>query len=210
MEFLGYRGERVFDGKGVMGRVFSSYADELAAALFVGVPLSITVAWLLHRFVLEWAPGAGIRRLAVLDGLLAASVLPFLYATLSRGYGSGRTLSVIPFGELSSSFSTAQVALSEVTLLNIGGNMALLFLFGALLPLRSRRCRGFGRVATVAALMSVCVEAAQFVLAVGRVSSVDDVLVNVAGALTGALVTRPWWSSLHLARETASPAVAVS
>ncbi|MEU9338604.1 VanZ family protein [Streptomyces sp. NPDC048290] len=193
-----------------MGRVFSSYADELTVAVFLGVPLSITLAWLLHRFVIARTPGPGIRRLAVLDGLLAVSVLPFLYATLSRGYGSGRTLSVVPFSELSSSFSTAQVALSEVTLMNIGGNTALLFLFGALLPVRSRRCRGFARVAAVAALLSIGVEAAQYALAVGRVSSVDDVLVNVVGALIGALVSRPWWATVPVPRASASTAAAVS
>ncbi|MET8830544.1 VanZ family protein [Streptomyces sp. NPDC004610] len=184
-----------------MGRVLSFYADELAVALILGVPLSITVAWLVHRFVMRRTPGPRIRRLAVLDGLLAASVLPFLYATLSRGYGSGRTLSVIPFGELSTSFGTAQVAFSEVTLVNVGGNMALLFLFGALLPVRSRRCRGLWRVAAVAALLSLGVEGTQYVWAVGRVTSVDDVLVNVAGALIGALVSRPWWSRIHVRLE---------
>ncbi|MEV7286377.1 VanZ family protein [Streptomyces sp. NPDC093252] len=191
-----------------MSRVLSLYADELAVALFFGVPLSITVAWLVHRFVMGRTPGPGMRRLAVLDGLLAASVLPFLCATLSRGYGSGRTLSVVPFGELSTAFGTAQVAFSEVTLVNVGGNMALLFLFGALLPVRSRRCRGFARVAAVAALMSLCVEGAQYLLALGRVGSVDDVLLNVAGALIGALASRPWWSARRITARGRYPAAA--
>ncbi|MEW2494358.1 VanZ family protein [Streptomyces nodosus] len=191
-----------------MGHTLSFYADELAVAVFVGVPLAIAMAWLLHRLVLQRAPGPALRRVAMLDGLLVASIFPFLYATLSRGYGVGRTLSLFPFAELSASFGNPQVAFSEVTLLNVGGNMAMLFFFGALLPLRSKRIGGLGWVVTVAALMSAGVEALQFALAVGRVSSVDDVLLNVAGALLGALSTRPWWRSRQSSCETASMAAA--
>ncbi|MFJ2828754.1 VanZ family protein [Streptomyces sp. NPDC087263] len=193
--------------KGVMGRAFSHYADELAAALLVGVPVCIATAWLLHTFILRHKSGRASWRLAVLDGLLAASVLPFLYATLSQGYGTGRTLSLIPFDELSSSLGTTQMALSGVTLLNIGGNVALLFAFGLLLPLRSRWCSGFGRVAMVTALLSTGVEAAQYVLDVGRVSSVDDVLINVVGAMAGAQVSRRWWlSRRHEFQDASIPA----
>ncbi len=117
---------------------------------------------------------------------------------------------MIPFAELSTSFGNVQVAFSEVTLLNVGGNMALLFFFGALLPLRSERFGSLGRVLAVTALMSAGVEVLQFVLSVGRVSSVDDVLVNAAGGLLGALSTRPWWLSRRSSGETASAVSAAS
>jgi hypothetical protein len=177
-----------------MGRLWSAYADELAAAVFVGWPMCVLVAWAVHRCRgVSAATGARARRRALGDGLLLASVLPFALATLSHGYGSSRALSLMPLGELSSSFGSAEVALSSVTLLNTGGNAILLAGFGALLPLRSRSLAGLPRVAACAAALSLAVEAVQYAMALGRVSSVDDILLNTAGAVAGALVTRHRW-----------------
>ena len=55
-------------------------------------------------------------------------------------------------------------------------------------PLRWRA--GVGWVAAVAAAGSVLVETMQYALALGRVSSVDDVLLNTAGAALAALASR--------------------
>jgi glycopeptide antibiotics resistance protein len=48
-------------------------------------------------------------------------------------------------------------------------------------------------VAAGAAAGSLLVETLQWALDLGRVSSVDDVLLNTLGAVLAALVTRPWW-----------------
>ncbi|MGW0931966.1 VanZ family protein [Streptomyces sp. NPDC002644] len=180
-----------------MGWAWSAYADELAAAALAGLPVCVLMAWVLRR-CLGTGTGTGAVdtdawRSALLDGLLLASVLPFAYATLSHGYGSGRVLSLVPLAELSTSFGAAEVAFSSVTLFNVGGNVALLAGFGALLPLRSRRCASLPRVAVVAVTLSATVEIAQYALDLGRVCSTDDVLLNTLGAVTGALVTRHRW-----------------
>ncbi|QXE38049.1 VanZ family protein [Streptomyces sp. GMY02] len=173
--------------------VWRSYADELAVATFIGIPVCLGIAWVFHR----WRGASETRnegaRSILLNGLILASVLPFLYATLSRGYGIQSTISLVPFREIFVSFSSPQVALSDVTLLNLGGNAALLLPFGALIPMRCKRFARTGRVAALAGLLSVSVEIAQYVLSVGRVSSVDDVLLNTVGAVVGALLTRRWW-----------------
>ncbi|WP_050370980.1 VanZ family protein [Streptomyces acidiscabies] len=176
-----------------MGWAWNSYADELATAVLLGVPTCLGLAWTFHNWRHRKRTPADVRRDVLLDGLLIASLLPYLYVTLSQGYGNQRTLSLMPFGELSVSFASSQLAFSDVTLLNVGGNAALLLIFGALLPIRSRWSRTLGRVATIAALLSVTVEITQYALAVGRVSSTDDVLLNTAGAVVGALLTRNWW-----------------
>ncbi|MGC5287613.1 VanZ family protein [Micromonospora sp. DT231] len=49
------------------------------------------------------------------------------------------------------------------------------------------------RIVALAAGCSVGVEAAQYVLRLDRVSSVDDVLLNAAGAGLAALASRRWW-----------------
>jgi glycopeptide antibiotics resistance protein len=49
------------------------------------------------------------------------------------------------------------------------------------------------RILALGAGCSVVVETAQYVLRLDRVSSVDDVLVNAAGAVLAALASRRWW-----------------
>lgn len=107
-----------------MGRAWNSYADELAAAVLLGVPTCLGVAWTFHNWRRRKRTSADVRRDVLLDGLLIASLLPYLYVTLSQGYGNQRTLSLMPFGELSVSFASSQLAFSDVTLLNVGGNAA--------------------------------------------------------------------------------------
>ncbi|MFC4629610.1 VanZ family protein [Promicromonospora alba] len=48
-------------------------------------------------------------------------------------------------------------------------------------------------MAVLAAGVSTTVEALQYVLDLGRVASVDDVLVNTVGAVLAALCSRRWW-----------------
>jgi glycopeptide antibiotics resistance protein len=56
-----------------------------------------------------------------------------------------------------------------------------------------------GRVLALAAGCSVLVETAQYVLRLDRVSSVDDVLLNAAGAGLAALASRRWWRAAAVA-----------
>ncbi|MCW0213573.1 MAG: VanZ family protein [Pseudonocardia sp.] len=49
------------------------------------------------------------------------------------------------------------------------------------------------RVLALGAACSILVETAQYVLHLDRASSVDDVLVDTAGAGLAALASRRWW-----------------
>ena len=64
---------------------------------------------------------------------------------------------------------------------------------GFLVPLRFPALASVPRILALAAGCSVLVEAAQYVLRLDRVSSVDDVLLNAAGAGLAALASRRWW-----------------
>jgi glycopeptide antibiotics resistance protein len=69
---------------------------------------------------------------------------------------------------------------------------------GALLPVRFRLGSPRTvvlRVFVVAAALSAVLEALQLVLSLGRVTSVDDVLVNALGAAVASLVSIRWWRS---------------
>ncbi|MFE9046419.1 VanZ family protein [Streptomyces sp. NPDC007818] len=92
------------------------------------------------------------------------------------------------------------------TVKQLGGNILLGVPFGILLPLLSRKARGFLRVAAVTAGTMLLVELVQGALVTGRAFDIDDVLLNTGGALLGYVVvgrrlgravhprTRPhWW-----------------
>jgi VanZ like family len=73
------------------------------------------------------------------------------------------------------------------------GNLLVFAALGFLAPLRFAALASVPRILALAAGCSVLVEAAQYVLRLDRVSSVDDVLLNTAGAGLAALASRRWW-----------------
>jgi glycopeptide antibiotics resistance protein len=86
----------------------------------------------------------------------------------------------------------------QAAVVQVGGNLLVFAALGAFLPVRWPL--GVMEVGAVACLGSVMIETVQWTLELGRVSSVDDVLLNTAGAVLAALVSRPWWR-----RRTARP-----
>ncbi len=76
----------------------------------------------------------------------------------------------------------------------IVANLAFLLPFGALLPLRWSRLGNLWFIGLIAAGYSAAIEVLQFLLDLGRVSSIDDVLINAVGAVIGAALTRRRWS----------------
>ncbi|MEK8107132.1 VanZ family protein [Micromonospora sp. M12] len=79
------------------------------------------------------------------------------------------------------------------------GNLLVFAALGFFAPIRFAALTSIPRILTLAAGCSILVEAAQYVLRLDRVSSVDDVLLNAAGAGLAALASRRWWDT------TASP-----
>jgi glycopeptide antibiotics resistance protein len=81
--------------------------------------------------------------------------------------------------------------------IQMGGNLAVFAAFGVFAPMRRRL--GPWAVTGLAALGSAVLETLQYVLDLGRVTALDDVIVNAAGALIATLLARRW----HLARPAA-------
>jgi hypothetical protein len=75
----------------------------------------------------------------------------------------------------------------------IVGNLLVFAALGFLAPLRFTALASVARILALAAGCSVLVEVAQYVLRLDRVSSVDDVVLNAAGAGLAALASRRWW-----------------
>ncbi|WP_020576702.1 VanZ family protein [Actinopolymorpha alba] len=73
------------------------------------------------------------------------------------------------------------------------GNLLVFAALGFFAPIRFTALASMPRILALAAGCSALVETAQYVLRLDRVSSVDDVLLNTAGAGLAALASRRWW-----------------
>ncbi|WP_243704687.1 VanZ family protein [Micromonospora sp. KC723] len=74
------------------------------------------------------------------------------------------------------------------------GNLLVFAALGFLAPVRWAALAGVGRLFLLGVAGSALVEWLQYALDLGRVTSVDDVLINATGAALAALASRPRWA----------------
>ncbi|MFC5004796.1 VanZ family protein [Dactylosporangium cerinum] len=147
--------------------------------LLAGLPLAALVVWALAR-----RRGGAWRTSLAEVGLVYATV-PLVWLTLLPGPGAGVVpgrVSLVPLRDL--------VTMGPI---GIGGNLLLFAALGCFAPVRFAALASVPRMLALGAACSVMVETAQFALRLDRVSSVDDVLLNAAGAALAAAASRPWW-----------------
>jgi hypothetical protein len=150
----------------------------------VTVPLAALVVWALARR--RRAAGlASAWRTSLAEVGMVHGTVPFLWLTMMPGAGAGTAparVSLVPLRDL-------------VTMgpLGIAGNLLVFAALGFFAPMRFAALASVPRILALGAGCSVLVETAQYVLQLDRVSSVDDVLVNAAGAVLAALASRRWW-----------------
>jgi hypothetical protein len=152
--------------------------------MLVGLPLAAVLVWALaHRRRAAGVASAG--RVSLADVGMVYGTVPFVWMTMMPGPGAGVVpgrLSLIPLRDL-------------VTMgpLGIGGNLLIFAALGFFAPMRFAALASVPRILALGAGCSALVETAQYVLRLDRVSSVDDVLVNAAGAVLAAVASRRWW-----------------
>jgi glycopeptide antibiotics resistance protein len=95
--------------------------------------------------------------------------------------------------------------LFEMGLLGIVGNLLVFAALGFFAPMRFAALAAVPRILALAAGCSVLIETAQYVLQLDRVSSVDDVLLNAAGAVPAALASPLVAHQTGIAIRPASP-----
>ncbi|MFF1510082.1 VanZ family protein [Streptomyces sp. NPDC058326] len=150
----------------------------------VTIPAAVLVAWALARR--RRAAGvASAWRTSLAEVGMVHGTVPFLWLTMMPGGGAGvvpARVSLVPLRDL-------------VTMgpLGVGGNLLVFASLGFFAPMRFAALASLPRVLALGAGCSILVETAQYVLRLDRVSSVDDVLVNAAGAVLAALASRRWW-----------------
>ena len=137
-----------------------------------------------HRRVTGTAPAWAWRRSLAEVGIVYGPV-PWVWMPMLPGSRAGEVpgrLSLVPLLDL--------IAMDRG---QVVGNLLVFAALGFFAPMRFAALASVPRILALAAGCSVLVEAAQYVLRLDRVSSVDDVLLNAAGAGLAALVSRPWW-----------------
>jgi hypothetical protein len=168
------------------GRWHGCYDTENGVLLMmlVGLPLAALVVWAL-ALRRRAAGGTSAWRMSLAEVGMVYGTVPFGWLTLMPGPGAGLVpgrVSMIPLRDL-----------ATMGPLGIGGNLLVFAALGFFAPLRFAVLASVPRILALGAGCSVLVETAQYVFRLDRVSSVDDVLVNAAGAVLFGLVSRRWW-----------------
>lgn len=171
-----------------MARTWGLWGNVIIAGTFA-LPLAALAILLLARHRARAGHPAPVRT-ALADIGIAVGTAPWVWMILTPA-GGPAGVSLVPFSDLIDVVNAPW----ETVLVQVGGNLLVFAALGALLPVRTARMASTARVAAVAAAASVTVEALQYGLRLGRLSSIDDVIVNTSGAVLAALITRRWWAS---------------
>jgi hypothetical protein len=151
--------------------------------MLAGLPFAALVGWAVNGRLAR-RHGASLRLSLAEVGLVYGTV-PLVWLTLLPGPGAGVApgrVSLVPLRDL--------VTMGPI---GIGGNLLIFAALGCLGPVRFAALASVPRILALGAACSVLVETAQYVFRLDRVSSVDDVLVNAAGAALAAAASRRWW-----------------
>ncbi|MEU4421691.1 VanZ family protein [Actinoplanes sp. NPDC024001] len=154
----------------------------------VVLPLAALVVWVLARRRIAGGetPAWAWRRSLAEVGIVYGTV-PWVWMILLPG--AEARVSLVPLRDL---FTV--LAAGPLTVVGqVGGNLLVFAALGFFAPMRFAALASVPRILALAAGCSAFVEAAQYVLRLDRVSSIDDVLINAAGAALAALASRRWW-----------------
>jgi VanZ like protein len=163
--------------------------------MLVGLPAAALVVWVRARF--RAAGGTSAWRTSLAEVGMVYGTVPFVWMTLMPGPGAGVVpgrVSLVPLRDL--------VTMGPV---GIVGNLLVFAALGFFAPIRFAALASVPRILALGAGCSILVETAQYVLWLDRVSSVDDVLVNAAGAGLAALASRHWWRATAEMRAERAP-----
>jgi hypothetical protein len=159
--------------------------SDVVVVTVAALPLAVLGTWALARR--RGGSGPAWRKSLAEVGVVYGTA-PWIWMILTPGHGDGVRVNVVPLRDLADVLSggvwTATV--------QIVGNLLVFAALGFFGPIRFAALASVPRMLALAAGLSVLVEAAQYVLRLGRVSSVDDVLLNAAGAGLAVLLSRRW------------------
>ncbi|MFC9995544.1 VanZ family protein [Nocardia sp. NPDC127526] len=178
-----------------MRQVWESWGDVLVVWA-IAVPVVAFGAAGLARMRMRRGrtPGEALRWSIAEAGILLGT-LPWIWMILTPAHGERKVI-LVPFRDLIATVMEA----STNTVVQIVANTILFIPLGFCLPLRFPWFAGVFRMFAVGAALSAALETAQYVFDLGRYSSIDDVLMNAAGAGIGAFL-----STVHTLRNAKVP-----
>lgn len=175
-----------------MASVWERYGAVISVTVLLGVPLgALMVVWLVRRRIARGRSPSWAWRASMAEICLLLGTVPWIWMILTPTQGTGG-LQLIPFRDLGA------VLDGDDSVVQVMGNLLAFAALGFTLPIRYRiadAVRVPGAIALVAAGLSLFVEALQHTLQLGRVASIDDILVNTAGAVLASLASARWWRS---------------
>ncbi|WP_426514337.1 VanZ family protein [Dactylosporangium sp. McL0621] len=159
----------------------------------VALPLAaLAVSVLARRRGATGTPPAWAWRKSLAEVGIVYGTVPWVWTILLPGARVGAVpgrVSLVPVRDLLTIAAAGPMTATG----QIVGNLLVFASFGFFAPQRFTALASLPRVLALGAGCSVLVEVAQYVLRLDRVSSVDDVLLNAAGAGLAALASRRWW-----------------
>lgn len=173
-----------------VGAVWQSWGHVLIACALAAPVAAVLVVTLARRRVRRGVPARIALRHTVAEIGVLAGTLPWVWMILTPAGGQG-AVSLVPLVDLAATLRDEP----GTALVQVGANSLLFLPLGFLLPLRFPRLAGVARMTAVGAAASAVLELCQYVFDLGRVSSVDDVLMNATGAAIGAGI-----GAVHAAR----------
>jgi len=155
------------------------------------LPLAALAVWVLARRRSRTGTTSAWRMSLAEVGIVYGTV-PWVWMIMLPGGRAdavpGR-VSLVPLQDLLTIFASGPLRATG----QVVGNLLVFAALGFFAPVRFAALASLPRILALAAGGSVLVEVAQYVLRLDRVSSVDDVLLNTAGAGLAAMASRRWW-----------------
>jgi glycopeptide antibiotics resistance protein len=157
------------------------------------LPLAALAVWALaRRRSAAGATPAWAWRMSLAEVSIVYGTVPWVWMTMVPGAQTGTVpakVDLIPLRDLLTILASGPLTATT----QVGGNLLVFAALGFFAPLRFAALASLPRILALTAGCSILVETAQYVLWLDRVSSVDDVLLNTAGAGLAALASRRWW-----------------
>ncbi|WP_433825866.1 VanZ family protein [Actinoplanes sp. CA-015351] len=157
----------------------------------IALPPAALLVWVLARRRTAAGDPHAWRRSVAEAGIVYGTV-PWMWMIMLPGDQAGAVpgrVSLVPLRDLVTVLGAGPLTV----VVQVVGNLLVFAALGFFGPIRFAALASVTRVLLLAAGCSVLVEVAQYALRLDRVSSVDDVLLNTAGAGLAALASHRWW-----------------
>lgn len=172
-------------------QIWVGTVNGVALIAVVALPLAAMAVWALARRR-RAAGTTSAWRMSLAEVGIVYGTVPWVWMIMLAGDRAG-AVSLVPLRDL------LTMAPGQIV-----GNLLVFAALGFFAPLRFTELASVPRILALAAGCSVLVETAQYVLPLNRVSSVDDVLLNAAGAGLAALGSRRCWRATATASSEGS------